>query len=418
MFNKASLGDVMEIIEQRVRGKERYELFDVLRGVAILGIFIVNLQSFAMPMAAYMNPTAFGSLEGLNGIAWGLTHIFFDTKFITLFSLLFGAGLLVAGKRAKEAERSAWMRHLRRSAILLVVGLAHGYLLWSGDILAFYALCGVLVFGLRRAGPKTQFTLGMILFLVVPLLYMGGQASINFMPEADRLEMEADWAPTTEAIAAEVTAYRGNWGEQQPVRVQETLGMHTEALLFYLLWRVSGVMLMGMALLQWGVLNGQRSPKFYGWFAAICLPVGLALVSYGAHYNWQAGFAWEVSFFGGSLFNYFGSLLVSFGYIGILGLIVASDVLKGFRERLSAVGRLALTCYLGQTLFATTLFYGHGLGLFGGVSRTGLWGVFLAVTSLQLLLAPLWLMRFRQGPLEYLLRIGVYGTKPALKRES
>lgn len=406
----------MRTADPRIQGKDRFELFDVLRGVAILGIFIVNLQIFAKPMAVYMNPANYGSLEGIDGLAWLLMHIFFDAKFITLFSLLFGAGLVVAGRRAKEAERSAWARHLRRSLILLVVGLAHGYLLWSGDILAFYALCGFLVFALRRAGPKTQFIVGTLVFLVVPLIYSAAQVSLEYMPEEELAAMKSDWAPPPETMAAEVAAFQGGWDEQQPLRLRETFSMHTEALLFYMLWRVSGVMLMGMALLQWGVLNGQRRPRFYAWQVGICLPLGLALVAYGANYNWTNDFSFETTFFGGSLYNYFGSLLMALGYIGIVGLIVTTQVLPALRARLAAVGRLALTCYLGQTLIATTLFYGHGVGLFGQVSRTGLWGVFLAVTILQLLLAPIWLKHFRQGPLEYLLRAGVYLKLPPFRR--
>ena len=401
-----------------VTGADRIELFDVLRGVAILGIFAVNLIGFAQPMAAYLNPTVYGSLDGLNGWAWGIVHVFFDTKFITIFSLLFGAGLVVAGERAQAAGRSAWGRHFRRSAILLAVGLTHAYLVWSGDILTFYAVLGFFLFVLRRAGPIVQTVLAFLLFAVVVLINGSGQAFIGFFPEEAIAELRTTWEPAPEKIAAQLTAYQGGWMEQQPVRVADTLSMHTQAFCFILLWRVSSMMLLGMALYKWGVLTGRRSPRFYAILAVVGLSLGLSLTAYGAWWNWSGDFALERSFFGGSLFNYVGSLLTALGYIGVIGAVVSAGVWEALRKRFVAVGRMSFTFYLGQTLIATTLFYGHGFGLFGEVSRTWLLVIFLAVTALQLLVAPWWLRRFRQGPLEYLLRVAVYGRLTPFRREN
>jgi uncharacterized protein len=397
---------------------ERLELFDVLRGFAMLGIFVVNLQSFAMPSAAYMNPSAFGSLEGLHGVLWALTYVFFDTKFVTIFSLLFGAGLLVASERAKAGDRSPWPRFLRRSFLILLIGLAHAYLLWSGDILFYYAICGVVAFLFKGLKVRGQVIFALLFMSVVPLIYMGAQSTLGMMPAEERAAMESDWAPSQEVLTAQVQAFQGSWTHQQEARVPETISMHTEAFGFYLFWRISGVMLLGMALYQSGVLTGKRTPSFYGRLALIALPLGLGIAGFGAWYNWSHGFAFETSMFKGSLFNYVGSLGVSLGYIGVIGWLVTKGAFKALRVRLAAIGRLALTCYLGQTLLATSLFYGHGFGLFAQVDRVGQWLLFIVVCALQLLLAPLWLKYFRQGPLEYLLRAGVYFQLPPIRQSA
>ncbi len=401
----------MNISPGPVPSAERFELFDVLRGIAMLGIFAVNLWSFSMPMAAYMNPSAYGSMEGLNGAAWWVVHVFFDTKFITLFSLLFGAGLVVMSRRADQAKRSSWARHLRRTFVLFLIGMAHAYLLWWGDILVAYAICGFLVFLLRRIKPLKQVVIGCLVFSVTPLLFLASYAgwASQLDGEAFQAELE-EWAPGEEDVAAEIEIMQGSWREQMEIRVPEAAAMQTFVMLIFFLWRICGLMLIGMGLFQWGLLSGQWKVKHYQRMAAICLPVGLLLVITGAGLNVSTGWAWAESMFLYSQFNYFGSLLVTLGYVGVVATLVLRAKMTAWRARFAAVGRVALTCYLGQTLIATTLFFGHGFGWFGEVSRSGQFGIFLVVSTLQLLLAPIWLKHFNQGPLEWLLRGAVYGA--------
>jgi uncharacterized protein len=400
--------------EGPVRGASRIEVFDVLRGAAMLGILAVNMWSFAMPPATYMNPSAYGSLDGLNGLSWLIVHVFFDSKFISIFSILFGAGLVVMGTRAREAGKSPWLRHFRRTMALLLIGLAHSYLLWWGDILVSYAICGFLVFTMVRTRPWIQLAVGFLLFSMSPLLYLAGYFGMSQMDPAglDR----SSWSPTEEQIEQDIESMQGDWTEQMEMRVQESLSVQTEGLFFYLFWRISGLMLVGMALYQWGILGGERRASFYRNLALICLPLGLALIGMGVWKNISTGFQYLPSFFLYSQFNYWGSLLVCLGYIGLIALMVKASAWSALRNRLAAVGRLALTCYLGQTLIATTIFFGHGLGLYGQVPRAGQFGIFLAVSVFQLWLAPLWLKHFRQGPLEWLLRGAVYGSLPPLRR--
>ena len=133
----------------------RIAMLDVLRGFALLGILLMNIQSFSMPGAAYLNPYAYGDMEGANYWVWTLSHVLADQKFMGLFSMLFGVGVLVFCQRAEDKGHAAASLHYRRMGWLFLFGLAHGYLFWYGDILFSYALCGCLVFLMRRKSVKT-----------------------------------------------------------------------------------------------------------------------------------------------------------------------------------------------------------------------------------------------------------------------
>ena len=145
-----------------IGGSQRILSLDVLRGVAVLGILVMNIQCFAMIMAAYINPTTYGSLEGVNGWVWYLGHLFADMKFMTIFSMLFGAGVIVMTSRREAAGQGSAGVHYRRMAWLLVFGLVHAHLLWYGDILYHYAMCGFVLYLFRKAPPWLLIALGLV----------------------------------------------------------------------------------------------------------------------------------------------------------------------------------------------------------------------------------------------------------------
>ena len=387
------------------RVAERIVAIDILRGFALLGILIMNIQSFAMPAAAYSNPTVYGDLTGANRWVWTLSHIFADQKFMTIFSLLFGAGIvLVSGKLDARGQR-AWGLHYRRTFWLLLIGLAHAYLLWSGDILVAYALCGFWVYWLRRLRPAWQLALGILVVSIPAFLWLGMAAAMQFIPAETVQQLQADWQPAAETIADEVASYRGGWLAQMDARVPTTVEFQTVGLLFWALWRAGGLMLMGMALFRWGVLTGRRARNFYVGMAIAGLAIGLPVVSVGVVQNFAHNWSMAYSQFGlGAQANYWGSLFVSAAYIGLLMLFARSRILPWLKNALAAVGRTALTNYLLQTILATAIFYGHGLGLFGSVERVGQIGIVVAIWAFQLVVSPLWLRYYRFGPFEWLWR--------------
>ena len=393
----------------------RIDAIDVLRGVAVLGILVMNVQAFAMPWAAYFNPTAYGDLEGANLYVWVAGRMLADQKFMAIFSMLFGASIVLMTERA-EARGDARRVHYRRMGWLLVIGLLHAHLLWSGDILFLYAVCGMLVYPLRRQPPGRLLALGVAMLAIASAHSVWTGLTLPYWPEEARSGLIQEvWRPTPEMIAGELAAYRGAWLDQQPVRSASALEFETYILMTWGLWRAGGLMLIGMALFRSGVFSAERSPRFYSALIGVALAIGLPLVAWGIVSDFARG--WPLwSFFVGVQFNYWPSIAVGLGYVGVVMLACRTGALRALTRPFAAVGRTALTNYLLQTILCTTLFYGHGLGWFGSVDRVEQAGVVVAVWAIQLVASPLWLQRFRFGPAEWAWRSLTYGARVPLRR--
>jgi uncharacterized protein len=383
---------------------------DVLRGFALLGIIVINIQAFAMPFATLNNPTAYGDLTGANYLVWVVSHVLAKRKFITLFSLLFGAGIVLFARSKREDE--ATRLHYRRTAFLLAAGLAHAYLLWYGDILVPYAMCGLVVFFVRDWEPRLLARVGLLLMAVPALMYIASGVSLE-----STQAVLAQWSPGDAAIATEIDTYRSGWLAQFDHRIPTAISQQTSGFVSLIFWRTSGLMLWGMALFKWGVLSNERSAGFYRRLLAGGLLGGIPLILAGVWYNEAVDWSVRALFFG-SQFNYWGSLLLAGAYIGGVMLFCrrfGGGVVTG---ALSAVGRTAFSNYILQTVIATTIFYGHGLGLFGRVSRVEQAGVVVAIWAVQIVLSVLWLRFFRFGPLEWLWRTVTYGERQPLRKST
>ncbi|MEC8858477.1 MAG: DUF418 domain-containing protein [Pseudomonadota bacterium] len=395
---------------------QRIDTLDVLRGLAVLGILVMNIQFFAMPMAAYLNPSAYGSLDGLNGMVWGVSHLLTDQKMMALFSMLFGAGIVLFCERADAAGRSVAKYYYRRNLWLLVFGLLHGYLLWSGDILFLYAVCACLLYPLRNKPVRTLIKLSVFFLAVSSFLYLLTGLGLQSM-SGDEIaaEIMPQWRPTAEQMQAELAAYQGGWISQMAVRVPMTQEMQGLAMLMWGFWRASGLMLLGMALFKTDIITGRAERVVYLRLLWLGLAVGLPLVLVGIFWNFNND--WQLtSMFIGSQFNYWGSVLVSLMWMALIVLALKSHRMAALTHRLAATGRMAFTNYIMQTLICGFIFYGHGLGLIGQVERWGQILIVFGVWVLQLWLSPVWLRHFRFGPLEWLWRSLTYRQLQPLRR--
>ncbi|ESS13063.1 MAG: putative membrane protein [uncultured archaeon A07HR60] len=386
---------------------ERIVSLDALRGVALLGILIINVRVFAMPEATLLNPTVYGDFSGANYWVWLLGHVFAQSKFITVFSALFGAGVLLFIDSKREKGQPAVRLQLRRTAILIAIGLLHAYLLWYGDVLVAYGFTGLFLVAVRHLEASQLAKLGVLFLCFVPVVELSTALTVG----GDAIA--GQWAPAEAALQQEVATYRGGYLEQFNHRVPTSLARQTASFVGATFWRVGGVMLLGMALYRWGVLTGERSQQLYRrLIGGGVLGVGIVLagVVYIEQNDWSAGAAlfWRQ-------FNYWGSLLVAGGYVGVVTLYARrrpnGPITRGF----AAVGRTAFTNYLLQTVVATSVFYGHGLGLFGSVSRVETMGFVAAVWIAQIVLSVLWLRKFRFGPVEWLWRTLTYGQRQPLR---
>ncbi|HUF24736.1 MAG TPA: DUF418 domain-containing protein [Vicinamibacterales bacterium] len=391
---------------------DRLVAMDVLRGFVLLGILVMNIQSFSMPMSAYMNPTAYGDLTGANLWVWAGSHLFFDQKFITVFSMLFGAGILLMTSRAGDG---AGRIHRRRMGWLILFGLLHAHLFWYGDILYWYGMVGLVAYLFRNRAPRTLLAAAAVLILIGSLVPVG--MGLAMPPETLAEIRDKDWQPAAAVIAAELAAYRGGPLAQAAHRSPTAFTFETFYLIF-MGWKVLGLMLIGMALLKLDVFTARRDPASYAKLAGAGFAIGLPLVAFGMRQNWKHGWSVEYSMFFGAQWNYWGSAFVSLGYIGLFMWIVRTGALAGLTARLAAVGRMAFSNYIFQTIAATTIFYGHGLGLFGSVERTAQLAIVLAVWTVQLIASPIWLRHYQFGPLEWIWRSLTYGASQPMRRSA
>jgi uncharacterized protein len=423
--------DVAVVRPQPVRPDERVASVDVLRGVALLGILPMNMAAFAWPMAGYENPALSGGADPANAAAWVFNSLVFSGKMMTLFSMLFGAGLVLMADRAAARGASILGTYYRRVLWLLVIGLIHAYLIWTGDILVMYALCGLVLYFFRRWKPRTLIIISIILLAIGAALQMGFVVYSRFVSqvsaqvEADRAAGRevAEWQaalhkswtegfravvqPTEEEFQRDIDLYRGGYWSIVVGRAPGVLMFQTFGFVLFMFWGASGRMLLGMALMKLGVFSASRSARFYRLLAAFGYGIGLPLTAWGTvlllvhdYDPLQTPLA--------SLVLGLGMVPVALGHAAMVMLICQAGFVTGLTSRLAAVGRTALSNYLLQSLLCTTLFYGYGFGLFGSVDRVGMWGIVLVIWVLQLAISPLWLRTYRFGPAEWLWRSLTY----------
>lgn len=414
-----------------VAAKERLVAIDVLRGFALLGILTINIDFFALPGTIYFDPTSAGDLSGLNRLAWSVGMVLFESKMMAIFSMLFGAGLILMYSRAKSAGKPFAAIYYRRLFWLLMIGLAHAYLVWVGDILVSYAICGFCLYPLLGRSVRSLFILGTVALVVGALIKLGSGFSFELLqaaiePAQAKLEsgeaitleergyidqweeLRRSFQPLPHETEQEIEAYRSGYLDVVRFRAPQTLMMQTQALLFWTFWRVSGLMLIGMALMKLGVFSASLSKRFYVALMVGGFGLGLPLAYIGMSQSVTHGFDFVQTFQADSHFNYFGSILVALGYVGLLLLVYKNGWLSWLTKRLAAVGRTALSNYLLQSIICTTIFYGYGFGLFARVDRFALQGIVLVIWIIQLTLSPIWLARFRFGPAEWLWRSLTY----------
>ncbi|MEM1107649.1 MAG: DUF418 domain-containing protein [Planctomycetota bacterium] len=394
---------------------ERIVGIDVLRGFALLGILVMNIRGFAMVSAAYINPLAAGPIDSADRAVWWITTLLADQKFMALFSMLFGAGVVLMYERRDAAGLPSAGLHYRRMAGLFAFGFVHAYAIWFGDILVTYALCGLWLFVLRKFPAWLLILIGVFMLLVGTGFNLLFGLTLPYWPDDVAAEMQTVLQPTAAMIADQTAAYRGNWWAQMAYRAPEAFGMQTFYFGIWGIWRAGGVMLLGMAFLKLGVLRGTASRGTYLTLIGIGFGVGLPLILLDLlRYPADDRGSLEAMFLG-MLGNYWGSLFVATAYAGVVMLIVRGGKLAWATRPLAAVGRMALTNYLAQSVICHLLFYGtlgHA-GLFGRVGWVEQMGIVAGVWALQIAWSTWWLKRHPMGPMETLWRRMSYGKRPA-----
>ncbi len=401
-----------------VQPGERIEEMDVLRGFALLGILLMNIEGFVGPLAASMSGQD-PALTGADRIVDWLIYVLVQGKFMTLFSLLFGMGFAIMLERAQARGRNGTGLYARRLLVLLAFGIAHAVLLWSGDVLISYALVGFALLLLFRNAPARHLPVWAISVTVVLVgLVMALGLMMQFMaamPESQAM-LAAQSADMATTIEAERQAYGGgSYAQATLQRAKDTAWMLSALPVFGLLVLV--MFLLGAWLMRAGIMRDIAThARVFRRLLLAGFAVGLPLALLSAtfmpsmdptHLDLRSAGWQSVMLVAG--------ILMSLGYMAMIVLAMQQPAWRVRLSWLAPAGRMALTNYLMQSLICTTLFYGYGFGLFEQLPRAWQPLFVLALFAAQVAFSHAWLARFRYGPMEWLWRWLTYGVRPRMR---
>ena len=392
---------------------KRIVTLDIIRGVAVMGIFSVNITAFAMIEGAYFNPPAYGGYDGANLALWVANLILIDGKMRSLFSMLFGASMLLVIQRAAANGESPARVHFARMTVLFAIGWIHYHLIWWGDILKDYAVTGCLAYFWRQASVKKLmgwaiglYIFGMLFFgsYLVQVLQWDQAAHAAGASKA----VVANWNdfaqmvyPPAADVARDLALHRGSWLGIVHYWVVEKSFSWVQGTFFFLPETLA-LMLFGMAGFKSGFLTGDWDNRRYGKWALVGLSLGTLASITLAYADIQSRF-YAPLVFGGFIVGLAPfRLVMAAGYAALIILLARN--LGPLARRIAATGRAAFTNYLGTSLIATFVFYGWGLGLYGYAQRWQAWLLVPTVWAIMLLWSKPWLDRFHYGPLEWVWR--------------
>ena len=369
----------------------RITSLDLIRGVAVLGILLMNAVSFKFGQVPYWNLSAGGMNNGLDWAVGIFGEIFVDQKFMGLFSLLFGAGIMLFIDRAADRSNHPVRLNLWRNGLLLLIGILHT-LLWQGDVLVIYAISALFLIILRKLSAKALIITGAVIFL----LTAANGLLMQFLANAAAAPLAGLWFPTDLPP-----------GQGEPVD-----GLLLLITLLNYFMRGLGLILLGAGLYRTGFMHGDRDARTYHLTALIGLGVGLPLAAAGISWVALNDFSREVAFIG-QVPNTVGTIPAALGYMSLI-ILWNQQGNSWLKARLQAVGRMALTNYLSQSVLGVLL-----LTLLlsdAAIGRSGVLAFILAVWALQLWWSTAWLNRFRFGPMEWLWRVATYRRGQPLRR--
>ncbi|WP_417447015.1 DUF418 domain-containing protein [Kangiella sp.] len=380
-------------------GSNRIASLDLMRGVVILMILVININYFSTPSLLRYNPLAFGEFSDVDKWTWFFEYAFVKQRFMTMLAILYGAGIVLFANKYIKQGVSPTKPFILRSLLLIMFGLIHAYLIWDGDILVAYALCGLIVYWLRNIKPVLLISIGVILAFgaTSPDIYASMLAIVN-PPETSPY-----WFADAETQEQMLTAYQGSWWQLTPERVERAISRQSWDFLYFTLWRCAGLMMIGMGLINTGFFSGERNHKVIMWW---CLLIGVPVSALTAWLYIESGFSYQFFMSYLSVSFYIGGLVLAMGYLCLFIVWSQSNFAKVLQSLMAQVGRMAFTLYIMQSIICGFIFYGYGLDMYGKVSRSELTLVTLAIWVVQILFVKLWFNYFKQGPLETLWRKG------------
>lgn len=418
---------------------ERINSLDVLRGFALLGILLMNILDFGLPNPAYSNLRLWGGDQGVNVWVFAAQYILAEGKMRALFSMMFGASIILLTERgvARGGGIEVADLYFRRMLWLMAFGIAHAYLIWYGDILFPYSICGLLLFAVRHWPPLRLLNIVFVLIIGITAgaVHQGfdriekkqkAEAAIRIDKAGGKLTDEQkkskeDWEealkrhePPRAELQKEVDNYRASYAKALAERAKKVTEWHSGPIYNPGLADMWMMMMLGMALLRLGVLQAARSEAFFVKMAVAGYGIGLPLNAWSvwtwvrSNYNiLQEDFSFAP--------YHVGRVAVALAHLAVLMLIIKRGWLAWLTRRLAAVGQMALSNYLAQSIICSFVFYSHGFALIGQLQRYQLYYVVFGVWLFNLIWSPIWLRHYRFGPAEWAWRSLTYWERQPMR---
>ena len=401
---------------------ERIEVMDVLRGFALLGILLMNIEAFVGPMMEAVTGVN-ARFTGADRWMDAAIYVLVQGKFITLFSLLFGMGFAVMLERANAAGASGTALYARRLLALLGIGLVHAILIWSGDILLTYALLGFALLLFFRRTPLSRLPKWGIALYALPLLLTLSWAGFATLAQQDpqaAAEFQKGMEAQGQQMVALIDGQRQAYGSGTYLEATAQRATDTATMIGFIVFfgpALLGVFLIGAWFLRSGVIRDSSAhlPLFRR-LRNLGFGVGLPLMLWSAWMHPTMSFS-EITL-GSAAAQCAGqiaNLLMSLGYMSLIVLAMQKPAWARRLRWFAPAGRMALTNYLMQSVICTAIFYGYGLGYFEQLPRAWQPLFVVVVFALQVVLSRWWLSRHRYGPMEWLWRWLTYGTRPEMQ---
>lgn len=420
--------------------KQRIASMDTIRGVSLLGILLMNITGFGL-YKAYFDPTNNGGATGWDLNVWWMNMLFFEGTMRGMFSMLFGAGILLFTGRAVQGHEGSSVTDLffRRLMWMVLFGVIHCYLLlWDGEILYAYGITGMFAFSFRHLKPK-QLLIGAAVILLTSTAFSvkdyvtykdtyalatqakTKQASGAALSKEDSAATEkwngivAHEKATPEQVKEEIDARSKGYWSIVMHKLPENQFMQTTFLYFIGFWDTLAMMLWGMAFFKMGVLSGTKSNRFYWRMALIGYAIGLVTNYFETSHIVAENFS-ILSFYRNFLTYQLGRVTITCGHIALIMLFVKSGILPWLRKSLAAVGQMAFTNYITHSIICNFIFLGYGLSMYGKMQRHELYYIVIGIWIFQLIVSPIWLRYFRFGPLEWAWRSLTYWEKQPFRK--
>jgi uncharacterized protein len=420
-----------------IKSAERINSLDVIRGIALLGILLMNINGMGLPFA-YSDPTIAGGADGLNLKVWIANSMFFEGTMRGLFTLLFGAGVILLTSRLEKNDAGITTADIyyRRILWLLLFGIINVYvLLWNGDILYPYAIFGLMLFPFRNANFKKLLLVAGILISIGILwdisdyhnkLHIQKEGTeIQVLKEKGNVlskEQEktlGEWEKvktkhTQEEVNKEIEKMHQSYFKVMMAKVESNQFMQTWFPYRIWPWDILSFMLIGMAFFKLRIFHGERTRLFYLIMMITGYLVGLSVNYYETRLVIDSNFDAVVMSKADQTYQ-IGRLFTTMGHVGLFMLFIQSGILRFLQKSLAAVGKMTLSNYLTHSIVTSIIFYGDGFSMYGKLERFELYYIVAGIWIFQLIVSPIWLKHFLYGPAEWIWRSLTYQKMQAFR---